>query len=91
MARRYLDAPDSHEAGIARPWGHTLVLLAFAAVVYGTLFPFNFARHALQPFDLRVYDPSDLTDFIANIALFIPFGFAAGCMAAGRGRGTGAG
>jgi VanZ family protein len=72
-------------------WSPPLLLLSFLAIVFLTLFPFNFTvphgmtlRQAAAPFDWRLYDPSDPFDSINNIIMFGPFGFALACLARGR-------
>jgi glycopeptide antibiotics resistance protein len=86
-----LASGDHSRQKLAALWARMLVTLSFLAIVFCTLFPFNFTvphgmtlREAAAPFDWRVYDPSDPMDTVNNIILFIPFGFALACLALKR-------
>jgi glycopeptide antibiotics resistance protein len=75
--------PAAARRQVAEPWAGLLLILSFLAIVFFTLFPFNFTvphgmtlREAAAPFDWRPYDPSDPMDTVNNIILFTPFGFA---------------
>ena len=69
-----------------------LLTLSFLAIVFCTLFPFNFTvphgmtlRQAAAPFNYwDLYDPSNLMDTPNNVVLFIPFGFSLACLARTR-------
>jgi glycopeptide antibiotics resistance protein len=76
---------------LAALWTGPLITLSFLAIVFLTLFPFNFTvphgmtlRQAAAPFDWRPYDPSDPMDTVQNIIMFGPLGFALACLARGR-------
>ncbi len=90
--RGILDADQDSPRRLAARWAVALMTLAFLAVVYCTLFPFNFTvprgmtlRQAAAEWDWRLYDPSNLSDWLDNVLMFIPFGFALACAARARG------
>lgn len=90
--RGILDATEEYPRRLAARWALPLFVLAFLAVVYCTLFPFNFKvplgmtlRQAAAPWHWEPFDPSDREDWFENVILFLPFGFATACLARSMG------
>jgi VanZ family protein len=95
LSRPPLDAPQpdigTPNQQLSALWSPALLPISVLAIVFLTLFPFNFTvphgmtlRQAAAPFDWRLYDPSNPFDSIDNIIMFGPFGFALACLARGR-------
>jgi glycopeptide antibiotics resistance protein len=67
-------------------WANILVAIGIISVLIPTLFPYDFffqevwSQLSQDYLRSRIARPDDLVDFVANIFLFIPFGFGFSCL-----------
>jgi VanZ family protein len=67
-------------------WANILVVIGAILVIVLTLFPYDFffaevlSQLSYNYMRSRIFRPDDLSDVIANIFLFMPFGFGIGCL-----------
>jgi hypothetical protein len=80
---RFADSSSGSE--IAARWARTLLVVALCIFALFTLFPFNFTLHTGQSFDWRPIDLGDPSDWVLNVLLTLPLGFALAAYATGRG------
>jgi VanZ family protein len=66
-------------------WAPTLIGVALCIFAFFTLFPFNFTLHTGQAFDWHPVDLGDPSDWIMNVILALPLGFALTALGTGRG------
>jgi VanZ family protein len=72
---RLSDSASSASQTSAR-WAPTLLMVALGIMAFFTLFPFNFTLHTGQTFNWQPIDLSDPFDWIMNVILTLPLGFA---------------
>jgi VanZ family protein len=67
-------------------WANILVVIGAISVILLTLFPYDFffaevlSQLSYSYLRSRIVRPDDLGDVIANVFLFVPFGFGVGCL-----------